>query len=154
MCDSLNRHPLSWDTRLNRTHFNSFSFSYTDATMALYSWSKLLAREKCDPFTSSRSNEDFMEASTSISSPEVLPPPPAAPVLIRATMDREETVPPQPELLLFSLWLPMKVFSMFRLKVVVGLTVLMEVLAACEVAALMDLPNPSSSTVVDEEPML
>jgi len=47
-----------------------------------------------------------MEASTStsMSKAEEPPNPPAAamPVLIRATMDREDTVPPHPELLLFS----------------------------------------------------
>jgi len=48
----------------------------------------------------------------------------------------------------------MKVFSMLSFKVVVGFTELIEVLAACEVDALMDFPSPSSSTVVDEDPML
>jgi len=43
---------------------------------------------------------------------------------------------------------------MLSFNVVVGFTELIEVLAACEVDALMDFPNPSSSTVVDEDPML
>lgn len=130
--------------------------------MALYSWSRLLAREKCWPVTSRRSNEDLMAASTSMSrpvdrekEPAAVPPKAAVPVLIKATSESEDTVPPHPELLLFSLSVPMKLFIIPSLPiVVVGLTALIEVLPAWEVAVQIDLPSPSSSTVAEDEPML